>query len=234
MWKKDVFFVLSKENFSLQTARSNWKRWFSSNTSFLLASIFWLISDALSMQHMYVPVPNRFFPFLIRSRVDLSVCLWRSVGRSHARVSLGGIPRSKLSKIFNYAYSTAPKPQSKDGFNGSAGTTIAGLGYGLPIARLYARYFHGNLAIASIEDFGTSAYVTLKVMRRIEFIFLFWSFDVFSRPPLKMLGKLLDRSIARSFICFLLSLSRLASFCRFSAHRGTLTRQTKAPIGRFN
>jgi signal transduction histidine kinase len=60
-------------------------------------------------------------------------------------------------------YSTAPKPRSNDSKNGIKETPIAGLGYGLPIARLYARYFQGNLTLASVENLGTSAYISLKV-----------------------------------------------------------------------
>ncbi|CAF1506386.1 unnamed protein product [Adineta ricciae] len=69
----------------------------------------------------------------------------------------GGIPRSKLSHLFHYMYSTAPKPSIESGKS-----CIAGLGYGLPIARLYAKYFQGNLTLSSVEDLGTSAYVSLK------------------------------------------------------------------------
>jgi len=58
-------------------------------------------------------------------------------------------------------YSTAPKPRSDD----IKEPPIAGLGYGLPIARLYARYFHGNLTLASVENLGTSAYISLKVKK---------------------------------------------------------------------
>jgi len=65
-------------------------------------------------------------------------------------------------------YSTAPKPRSDVVFkNGKKETPIAGLGYGLPIARLYARYFQGDLTLASVEKLGTSAYVSLKVKRKI-------------------------------------------------------------------
>ena len=38
---------------------------------------------------------------------------------------------------------------------------LAGLGYGLPIARNYARYFGGELIIMSMEGYGTDGYVYL-------------------------------------------------------------------------
>ena len=38
---------------------------------------------------------------------------------------------------------------------------VAGLGYGLPISRGYARYFGGDLNIMSMEGFGTDAFLHL-------------------------------------------------------------------------
>ncbi|CAF1161721.1 unnamed protein product [Rotaria sp. Silwood1] len=73
----------------------------------------------------------------------------------------GGIPRSKLSQLFQYMYSTAPKYLLDGPEQNKNKTPIAGLGYGLPIARLYAKYFQGSLEIASIENYGTSTYVSL-------------------------------------------------------------------------
>ncbi|CAF0880848.1 unnamed protein product [Rotaria sp. Silwood1] len=73
----------------------------------------------------------------------------------------GGVPRSKISQLFHYMYSTAPKPQLDSGGD-AKGTPIAGLGYGLPIARLYAKYFQGSLALASVEGLGTWAYISIK------------------------------------------------------------------------
>ena len=34
-----------------------------------------------------------------------------------------------------------------------------GLGYGLPLSRLYARYFKGDIQIASVDGYGTDVYV---------------------------------------------------------------------------
>jgi signal transduction histidine kinase len=66
----------------------------------------------------------------------------------------GGIPRSGLSRIFTYLYSTAENPPDLDEHNEAV--TMAGYGYGIPISRLYARYFGGDLQIISMEGYGMS------------------------------------------------------------------------------
>lgn len=81
----------------------------------------------------------------------------------------GGIPRSAMSNIWNYAYTTDtikedhvmssnkndstyhPQKDLVDSFSGG--------GYGLPLARLFARYFGGELTLLSMESYGTDAYL---------------------------------------------------------------------------
>ncbi|KAJ7532695.1 hypothetical protein O6H91_13G014700 [Diphasiastrum complanatum] len=69
----------------------------------------------------------------------------------------GGIPRSGLSKIWTYLYSTANSPVT-----GNLSSVMAGYGYGLPVSRLYANYFGGDLQIISMEGYGTDAYLHLN------------------------------------------------------------------------
>jgi pyruvate dehydrogenase kinase 2/3/4 len=95
----------------------------------------------------------------------------------------GGIPRSQTEHIWSYLYTTAnPNIQkvflhtTDDDDNDSGGDApaaaaaaagggdamvLAGLGYGLPMSRAYARYFAGDVDIISMEGYGTDAFVYL-------------------------------------------------------------------------
>ncbi|KTF85865.1 hypothetical protein cypCar_00018923 [Cyprinus carpio] len=71
----------------------------------------------------------------------------------------GGVALRKIDRLFNYTYSTAPTP-SLD----SKRVPLAGFGHGLPISRLYARYFQGDLKLYSMEGVGTDAVIYLKAL----------------------------------------------------------------------
>jgi pyruvate dehydrogenase kinase 2/3/4 len=71
----------------------------------------------------------------------------------------GGIPRSMVESLFTYTYSTAPQPPRA----GSTHAPLAGYGFGLPLSRVYARYFQGDLVLNSVEGHGIDAVIFLKV-----------------------------------------------------------------------
>ncbi|XP_032820853.1 pyruvate dehydrogenase (acetyl-transferring) kinase isozyme 2, mitochondrial-like [Petromyzon marinus] len=72
----------------------------------------------------------------------------------------GGVPLRKIERLFNYMYSTAPRPH----IDTARAAPLAGFGYGLPISRLYARYFQGDIQLYSMEGYGTDAVIYLKAL----------------------------------------------------------------------
>uniref|UniRef100_A0AAY4E0J6 Protein-serine/threonine kinase n=1 Tax=Denticeps clupeoides TaxID=299321 RepID=A0AAY4E0J6_9TELE len=72
----------------------------------------------------------------------------------------GGVPLRKIEQLFSYMYTTAPSPVIENARN----APLAGFGYGLPISRLYARYFQGDLQLYSMESYGTSAVIYMKAL----------------------------------------------------------------------
>ena len=73
----------------------------------------------------------------------------------------GGIPRSGIPLIWSYLYTTA-SPLLEVDSSVDARTPLAGFGYGLPLSRLYARYFGGDLRLISMDGYGTDAYLHLS------------------------------------------------------------------------
>lgn len=92
----------------------------------------------------------------------------------------GGIPPETLSSIWSYNYTTycdedmdSDDNGNLDALNAISGSganmsSIAGLGYGLPLGRAYAEYFGGSISIQSLWGWGTDVYLTLQGVGKIE------------------------------------------------------------------
>jgi len=73
-----------------------------------------------------------------------------------------------MQRIWSYLFTTA-NPQilermlseSDQVRDFDTASPLAGLGYGLPISRNYARYFGGDLVIMSMEGYGTDSFIYL-------------------------------------------------------------------------
>ncbi|EFX03527.1 mitochondrial pyruvate dehydrogenase [Grosmannia clavigera kw1407] len=88
----------------------------------------------------------------------------------------GGISPEVLPNIWSYSFTTfsdAAQASTDDGGFGSdgldiissannGGSSIAGLGYGLPLSRAYAEFFGGGIDVQSLYGWGTDVYLRLK------------------------------------------------------------------------
>lgn len=80
----------------------------------------------------------------------------------------GGIPRKHMDKIWTYLHTTADAEVQKALLNddklgsGLTDAPLAGFGYGLPLSRLFARYFDGDLQLISMHGYGTDAFLWLR------------------------------------------------------------------------
>jgi len=80
----------------------------------------------------------------------------------------GGMPRSVSKHIWSFSHSTLSKEvltredQHDFGKDDFTGGHIRG--FGLPLARIYARYFGGEISIKSLEGYGVDAYLYLPIL----------------------------------------------------------------------
>ena len=81
----------------------------------------------------------------------------------------GGIRRSNMNRIWSYLFTTADPSVlermigegAEDIKDFGTSSPLAGLGYGLPIARNYARCFEGDMTLMSMEGYGTDSFIYL-------------------------------------------------------------------------
>ncbi|EDQ92129.1 uncharacterized protein MONBRDRAFT_5845 [Monosiga brevicollis MX1] len=80
----------------------------------------------------------------------------------------GGISQDHQDRVFDFAFSTAQgldaaslleQPQ---GVGDYANRPMAGEGFGLPMARAYARFFGGDISFQTMQDHGTDVYIKLR------------------------------------------------------------------------
>lgn len=93
----------------------------------------------------------------------------------------GGINPAVLPSVWSYSFTTFEDnddlpgatanhpgaPPGLDGLNALGGpggfnSSIAGLGYGLPLSRAYAEYFGGGISVQSLYGWGCDVYLRLK------------------------------------------------------------------------
>ena len=97
----------------------------------------------------------------------------------------GGISPETYPRIWDYSFTTFNEDQAATtlsgasaasgsggldalaAISGAGGSSIAGLGYGLPLGRAYAEYFGGGIAVQSLWGWGTDVYLSLRGVGKI-------------------------------------------------------------------
>ncbi|KAG0332114.1 hypothetical protein BG000_010315 [Podila horticola] len=94
----------------------------------------------------------------------------------------GGISREDFDVIFDYSFTTVKKENesvleesgdsqgvdsifkgvSRLAMQAGLGGPIAGLGFGLPLTRIYAQYFGGDIHLISLQGYGCDVFLKLK------------------------------------------------------------------------
>lgn len=85
-------------------------------------------------------------------------------------LSGGGMPRSVTNRIWTFAKSTLSKKNTTTQDNSPEVKSEDEMeeghlrGFGLPLTRIYARYFGGEVTIRSMEGYGVDAYLYMPVL----------------------------------------------------------------------
>ncbi|KAF2401916.1 alpha-ketoacid dehydrogenase kinase [Trichodelitschia bisporula] len=96
----------------------------------------------------------------------------------------GGIAPENYGRIWDYSFTTFNESQASETLGGrgggdgddalnaisgaGGGSSLAGLGYGLPLGRAYAEYFGGGIAVQSLWGWGTDVYLSLRGVGRVD------------------------------------------------------------------
>ncbi|KAF7194303.1 [3-methyl-2-oxobutanoate dehydrogenase [lipoamide]] kinase, mitochondrial [Pseudocercospora fuligena] len=95
----------------------------------------------------------------------------------------GGISPENEAKLWEYGFTTFNEDEIMNKVSGGSGgmdaldtisggaaggSSLAGLGYGLPLGRAYAEYFGGGIAVQSLWGWGTDVYLSLRGVGKIK------------------------------------------------------------------
>ncbi|QDZ22725.1 pyruvate dehydrogenase kinase [Chloropicon primus] len=113
--------------------------------------------------------------------VTVKICKGRCAVTIKISDQGGGIDSVDERKVWNYGYTTVDENAGLEIDQGldqggaldlsgaAAGSNshskMAGLGFGLPLSRLHARYFGGDLEIVNVNGYGVDVYLNLRNLR---------------------------------------------------------------------
>ncbi|KNC73670.1 hypothetical protein SARC_13771 [Sphaeroforma arctica JP610] len=100
--------------------------------------------------------------------VEISVCKSDSDFFIRIRDHGGGISKAIYTRVMEYSFTTAKDYQTELESGGLSLTSqnpagpMAGLGFGLPMTRVYAEYFGGSMDMYTMDKYGTDVFLRLR------------------------------------------------------------------------
>ncbi|GJP50497.1 hypothetical protein CLOM_g9660 [Closterium sp. NIES-68] len=94
--------------------------------------------------------------------VTITVCRGQKESTIKVSDQGGGIANELKEKVWSYGFSSLDEDTEAiqpAGPLDSHGSPMAGLGFGLPLSRLHAQYFGGDIEFFSIPGYGTDVYI---------------------------------------------------------------------------
>eukprot|EP01134_Creolimax_fragrantissima_P004425 CFRG4425T1 len=101
--------------------------------------------------------------------IEISVCKGESDFFIRIRDQGGGMPKHVFERIMEYSFTTAHEYMNELESGGISLTTqnptgpMAGLGFGLPMSRVYAEYFGGALDMYTMPSYGTDIFLRIPI-----------------------------------------------------------------------
>eukprot|EP00913_Durusdinium_trenchii_P033521 g31382.t1 len=133
------------------------------------------LEGELDTQLSFVPEHLRFMLQEIlknsfRATLEVTVEVLKGIFDVTIKVSDrgGGMRPEELRQAWRYGHSCATKPSVDDDFQLLCGRDaasmrqLAGYGFGLPLSRVYAQYFGGDIHVQSMHGFGTDVYLNVN------------------------------------------------------------------------
>ncbi|ODV92643.1 hypothetical protein CANCADRAFT_56259 [Tortispora caseinolytica NRRL Y-17796] len=143
----------------------------------------WKIDHGEDVEMVYIPVhleyilteifKNSFRSTVENDKLDKPIIITIAKAPKgvtiRVRDSAGGISPNTHKNIFAYSFTTFDAAEG-DGFRtlntppGGGGSTIAGMGYGLPLSRAYVEFVGGTFSLRTYYGWGTDVYIKLPVV----------------------------------------------------------------------
>jgi len=122
---------------------------------YIPSHLYYIVSELLKNSITAV-INNKNSPY---SKDDISIMVSEGEDDLIIKISDQGksFKRSEVKNIFKYSYTTSSLNLSE-----LKTSSMSGYGHGLPLARLYAKYFNGDLQIIPYYGFGTDAIVYIN------------------------------------------------------------------------